>query len=200
MLVDHSHPYIHVDMSRCINCYRCVRICDEVQGQCRLAPLAPGRSDTKFALTVRALLESRASVCGACVDTCPSGALEDHEPRGTRHPDRLDADDLPLLRHGLRAGGRHARRTHRRRPPGRRGAGQQGPPVREGPLRHGIRDGDRPRDGADDPARRNVADARPGTKPSGSSADRLAPASRSTRAADASASWARPGPRTRTTT
>ena len=31
--VDRSHPYITVDMSRCIECYRCVRICDEVQGQ-----------------------------------------------------------------------------------------------------------------------------------------------------------------------
>src|SRR5687768_8075388 len=32
-LVDDSHPYIHVDMSKCITCYRCVRICKEVQGQ-----------------------------------------------------------------------------------------------------------------------------------------------------------------------
>ena len=34
---DRSHPYIAVDMARCIDCYRCVRICEEVQGhlQCR---------------------------------------------------------------------------------------------------------------------------------------------------------------------
>ena len=32
-LRDVSHPYIAVDMARCIDCYRCVRICDEVQGQ-----------------------------------------------------------------------------------------------------------------------------------------------------------------------
>ena len=32
-LVDESNPYIRVDMSRCIYCYRCVRICDDVQGQ-----------------------------------------------------------------------------------------------------------------------------------------------------------------------
>jgi formate dehydrogenase major subunit len=31
--VDDSHPYIHVDMSKCITCYRCVRICEELQGQ-----------------------------------------------------------------------------------------------------------------------------------------------------------------------
>ena len=32
-LLDESHPYIRVDMSQCIDCYRCVRICEEVQGQ-----------------------------------------------------------------------------------------------------------------------------------------------------------------------
>ena len=31
--IDDSHTYIRVDMSRCINCFACVRICDEVQGQ-----------------------------------------------------------------------------------------------------------------------------------------------------------------------
>jgi formate dehydrogenase major subunit len=30
---DCSHPYIRVDMTRCIDCYRCVRICDELQDQ-----------------------------------------------------------------------------------------------------------------------------------------------------------------------
>ena len=38
-LVDDTHPCIAIDMSRCIDCFRCVRICDEVQGQsaCRIA-------------------------------------------------------------------------------------------------------------------------------------------------------------------
>ncbi len=31
--VDDSHPTIRVDLDRCISCWRCVRICDEVQGQ-----------------------------------------------------------------------------------------------------------------------------------------------------------------------
>src|SRR5579864_7623447 len=31
--IDDSHPYIQVQMSRCIDCYRCVRICAELQGQ-----------------------------------------------------------------------------------------------------------------------------------------------------------------------
>lgn len=81
VLADSSHPYIHVDMSRCITCYRCVRICAEVQGQfvwktrdrgdaTRIFP-DPGDS---AGTTLR---ESSCVSCGACVDTCPSGALED---------------------------------------------------------------------------------------------------------------------------
>ncbi|HET7217028.1 MAG TPA: formate dehydrogenase subunit alpha [Vicinamibacterales bacterium] len=73
---DLSHPYIAVDMSRCIDCYRCVRICDEVQGQfvwhvrdrgvgTRVCPDGPN------------LRDSSCVGCGACVDTCPTGALED---------------------------------------------------------------------------------------------------------------------------
>ena len=30
-LLDDAHPYIRVDMSQCVYCFRCVRICDEVQ-------------------------------------------------------------------------------------------------------------------------------------------------------------------------
>jgi formate dehydrogenase major subunit len=30
---DTTHPYINVDMTKCVTCYRCVRICEEVQGQ-----------------------------------------------------------------------------------------------------------------------------------------------------------------------
>ena len=76
-LVDDSHPYLHVDMARCIDCYRCVRICDELQGQStwriaergghlRIVPDAGG--------TLRA---SSCVSCGACADTCPTGAIID---------------------------------------------------------------------------------------------------------------------------
>jgi formate dehydrogenase major subunit len=75
-LIDRSHPYITVDMNRCIDCLRCVRICAEVQGQfvwhvrdrgagVRVVPDGPN------------LLASSCVSCGACVDTCPTGALED---------------------------------------------------------------------------------------------------------------------------
>ena len=74
---DASHPYINVDMSQCVTCYRCVRICEEVQGQ--FVWKAWNRGDTTRILPVRGetMLDGGCVSCGACVDTCPSGALED---------------------------------------------------------------------------------------------------------------------------
>ena len=75
-LVDDSHPYIRVDMSQCVYCFRCVRICDELQGQ--FVWRAWNRGDrTRIRPDGPSLLESSCTSCGACVDTCPSGALED---------------------------------------------------------------------------------------------------------------------------
>jgi formate dehydrogenase major subunit len=74
---DDSHPYIAIDMTRCIRCDRCVRICDELQGQSVWRVVGRGE-DTHISVRVGAtLLDSGCVSCGACVDTCPSGALSD---------------------------------------------------------------------------------------------------------------------------
>ena len=75
-LEDRSHPYIAVDMARCIDCYRCVRICDELQGQGVWHIRDRGRG-TRIEPDGPNLLESSCVSCGACVDTCPTGALGD---------------------------------------------------------------------------------------------------------------------------
>ncbi len=76
-LLDDSHPYIHVDMSQCIVCYRCARICAEVQGQFVWQVLGRGHDTRIVPDSGTTLRESSCVSCGACVDTCPSGALED---------------------------------------------------------------------------------------------------------------------------
>lgn len=76
-LVDDSHPYIHVDMSQCITCYRCVRICEELQGQFVWQIMHRGHQTRIVPDSGTTLRESSCVSCGACVDTCPSGALED---------------------------------------------------------------------------------------------------------------------------
>jgi formate dehydrogenase major subunit len=74
--VDRSHPYIAVDMDRCIHCYRCVRICSELQGQSVWHVRGRGL-ETRVVPDGPTLRESSCVGCGACVDTCPTGALED---------------------------------------------------------------------------------------------------------------------------
>ncbi len=74
---DRSHPYMTSELAKCINCYRCVRACDEVQGQFVLSMAGRGFDshiikgmDTTFA-------ESDCVSCGACAQACPTSAISD---------------------------------------------------------------------------------------------------------------------------
>jgi len=76
-LVDDAHPYIRVDMSRCIHCYRCERICNDVQGQFTWRVWDRGAETRIVPDSGTTLRESSCVSCGACADSCPSGALVD---------------------------------------------------------------------------------------------------------------------------
>ena len=74
---DDRHPYIKVDMNECIVCGRCVRACDEIQGTFALSYAGRGWDTRIVAGVDSAFAESACVSCGACVQTCPTGALDE---------------------------------------------------------------------------------------------------------------------------
>ena len=86
---DESNPYFSYDPAKCIVCNRCVRACEEVQGSfaltvegrgfdCRIQP--GGRGDS--------FLASDCVSCGACVQACPTGTLQEKSVTEIGTPDR----------------------------------------------------------------------------------------------------------------
>ncbi|MEP7195000.1 MAG: formate dehydrogenase subunit alpha [Saprospiraceae bacterium] len=74
---DNSHPYMTSDMSKCIMCYRCVRACDEVQGQMVLSVMGRGFDAQIIKGANESFFESECVSCGACAQACPTSAISD---------------------------------------------------------------------------------------------------------------------------
>jgi formate dehydrogenase major subunit len=86
---DISNPYFAFDPARCIVCSRCVRACDDVQGTFALtiegrgfaSQVSAGQADDDF-------LSSECVSCGACVQACPTEALQEKAVIEQGLPDR----------------------------------------------------------------------------------------------------------------
>ncbi|MDQ2676660.1 MAG: molybdopterin-dependent oxidoreductase, partial [Actinomycetota bacterium] len=74
---DGSNPYVKYDPELCIACARCVRMCDEVQGTFALAMVGRGSDTVLMPGTGGPWSESDCVSCGACVSSCPSGAISE---------------------------------------------------------------------------------------------------------------------------
>ena len=74
---DLSHAYMTSDLSKCINCSRCVRACDEVQGELVLSMAGRG-FDSHIIKSLNTTFENSDCVsCGACAQACPTNAISD---------------------------------------------------------------------------------------------------------------------------
>ncbi|MBC7222281.1 FAD-dependent oxidoreductase [Candidatus Bipolaricaulota bacterium] len=76
-LPDKRHPFIVRDPGKCILCGRCVRVCDEICGVHAIDFVRRGFVTEIQAPFNRAWQDSNCVSCGACVETCPTGALYD---------------------------------------------------------------------------------------------------------------------------
>ncbi len=74
---DSGHPYMISDLSGCINCYRCVRVCDEVQGQFVLSMAGRGFDAHIVKGINQSFMDSDCVSCGACSQVCPTVAISD---------------------------------------------------------------------------------------------------------------------------
>ena len=74
---DLSHPYMTSDLSKCINCSRCVRACDEVQGQFVLSMAGRGFDAKIVKGADESFMDSACVSCGACAQACPTSAISD---------------------------------------------------------------------------------------------------------------------------
>ncbi len=72
-----DNPFILRTSERCIACYRCVRICEEVQGSSAITVINRG-DNVSIAVEFDGDLKNSSCVfCGQCLQTCPTGALAD---------------------------------------------------------------------------------------------------------------------------
>ncbi|QJY48535.1 formate dehydrogenase subunit alpha [Pseudonocardia broussonetiae] len=90
---DSSNPVIDVDHDACILCDRCVRACDDIQGNDVIGRTGKGYA-TRIAFDLDDPMGASSCVtCGECVQACPTGALTNKSIRdiAIRPREELDA-------------------------------------------------------------------------------------------------------------
>lgn len=87
--IDQNHPYIERDPNKCVMCGRCIRICAEVVGAAALGFVYRGFNVLMAPSLEEPLPKTTCVSCGACIESCPVGALTErirHLPKYPRLP------------------------------------------------------------------------------------------------------------------
>src|SRR6516162_3202268 len=92
--VDLSNPVIAVDHDACILCDRCVRACDDIQGNDVIGRSGKGYA-TRIAFDLNDPMGASSCVtCGECVAACPTGALTNKPIRNIPIRPRSELDQV----------------------------------------------------------------------------------------------------------
>ena len=74
---DDSSPVIYYDPDKCVLCGRCVRACGEISGLSNLGFINRGGRTAVAAGLNKEINQSACAACMACVNVCPTGALNE---------------------------------------------------------------------------------------------------------------------------
>lgn len=77
--INTKNPLIDREMERCIQCGRCVRVCQDLRGVGVLDYKKKGTETYIGTENDLPLTDADCRFCGACVEVCPTGALQDRE-------------------------------------------------------------------------------------------------------------------------
>jgi len=73
--IDDSSPSLVRDTSKCVNCLRCVAVCEQIQSVSLLTPEGRGFNSKVVPALGKSLNDSACVYCGQCSVVCPTGAI-----------------------------------------------------------------------------------------------------------------------------
>ena len=94
---DHSNPVISINHDACILCDRCIRACDDIQGNDVIGRSGKGYT-TRISFDLNDPMgESSCVTCGECVAACPTGAIVNKPIREVPIRPRAELDQVDTV-------------------------------------------------------------------------------------------------------